>query len=80
MGLHYDEEYFPNPNKFDPEHFNEQNAKNRVPFTFLPFGGGPSTCIGNMVKVYKLLISGGFCRIQIRLLANEDAYNIVEKL
>jgi len=35
--------FFPNPTKFDPSRF-EQGPP---PFTFVPFGGGPHTCIGN---------------------------------
>ncbi|CAH0564513.1 unnamed protein product [Brassicogethes aeneus] len=46
MGLHMDEEYFPDPTRFDPGRFSEKNVKNITPFTFLPFGEGPRNCIG----------------------------------
>jgi cytochrome P450 family 6 len=36
--FHHDPEYFPDPEKFDPERFNEENVKNIVPYTFFPFG------------------------------------------
>ncbi len=36
--IHHDEEYYPQPDVFDPERFNNQNVANRKPFTFLPFG------------------------------------------
>lgn len=45
-GLHHDEEYYPDPEKFDPERFSEENRSQRHPFTFLPFGEGPRACIG----------------------------------
>uniref|UniRef100_V5GTA8 Putative cytochrome P450 6a14 n=1 Tax=Anoplophora glabripennis TaxID=217634 RepID=V5GTA8_ANOGL len=45
-GIHYDEEFYPNPEKFDPERFTEENKKNRSQYTFLPFGEGPRICIG----------------------------------
>lgn len=37
-GLHYDERYFENPDKFDPERFNEENRGKIDPGTYLPFG------------------------------------------
>jgi cytochrome P450 family 6 len=46
ISLHHDPEYFPDPEKFDPERFNEENIKNIQPYTFLPFGGGPRQCLG----------------------------------
>lgn len=46
IGLHCDPEYFPNPEKFDPERFSEKNKKNVRPFTYMPFGEGPHICIG----------------------------------
>lgn len=45
-GLHMDPQYFPNPEKFDPERFSEENKTSIVPFTYLPFGSGPRNCIG----------------------------------
>uniref|UniRef100_A0A0K8TT67 Putative cytochrome n=1 Tax=Tabanus bromius TaxID=304241 RepID=A0A0K8TT67_TABBR len=45
--FHYDPEYFPNPERFDPERFSDEN-KGTVDFnTYLPFGIGPRNCIGS---------------------------------
>jgi cytochrome P450 len=46
MGMHYDPEYFPEPERFDPERFSDENKDKIKPFTYLPFGVGPRNCIG----------------------------------
>jgi len=44
--VHYNEEYFPEPNKFKPERFLPENKEQMNPYAFLSFGQGPHNCIG----------------------------------
>ncbi|XP_017150534.1 probable cytochrome P450 6a20 [Drosophila miranda] len=46
LGIHHDPEFYPEPEKFKPERFDEDQVLQRPPCTFLPFGDGPRTCIG----------------------------------
>nr|UEN71151.1 cytochrome P450 4AV17 [Meteorus pulchricornis] len=45
-GIHHDPEYYPDPDKFNPDRFTEKNGMMKRPYTFLPFGEGPRNCIG----------------------------------
>nr|QZP43536.1 cytochrome P450 monooxygenase CYP9A197 [Ephestia elutella] len=60
--IHHDPQYFPNPLKFDPERFSEENKHKINPLTYMPFGVGPRNCIGSRfalcevkVMLYQLL-------------------------
>ena len=53
-GFHRDPEYFPDPLKFDPERFSEENRENIDPDTYLPFGIGPRNCIGSRFALMEL--------------------------
>lgn len=46
VGIHYDEEYYPNPHEFDPDRFSPENKKNIPDYAHIPFGEGPRICIG----------------------------------
>nr|Q964R0.1 RecName: Full=Cytochrome P450 6k1; AltName: Full=CYPVIK1 [Blattella germanica]AAK57914.1 cytochrome P450 CYP6K1 [Blattella germanica] len=46
LGLHRDPQYYPNPERYDPERFSEENKRQRKAYTYLPFGEGPHNCIG----------------------------------
>ncbi|EDS34502.1 cytochrome P450 9b2 [Culex quinquefasciatus] len=54
VGLHNDPQYFPNPDKFDPERFSDENRHNIKPNTYLPFGIGPRNCIGSRFALMEL--------------------------
>lgn len=41
-----DPQHFPDPMRFDPERFTEENKKSRHRHAFLPFGDGPRMCLG----------------------------------
>lgn len=44
---HFMDEYWPNPEKFDPERFSESRREDKVhPYAWVPFGGGAHKCIG----------------------------------
>lgn len=44
--LHRDPDYWPQPEKFDPERWMGERKKQIVPLAFQPFGTGPRLCIG----------------------------------
>jgi cytochrome P450 len=46
-GMHRDDRYFPNPQRFDPERFSPENEKTIPKYAYLPFGGGARICLGN---------------------------------
>jgi cytochrome P450 len=45
--LHRNERYWPDPDRFDPDRFLPAAVKERDRYAYLPFGGGPRSCIGD---------------------------------
>ena len=45
--LHRHPGHWENPEGFDPDRFLPARAEGRSKYAYLPFGGGPRTCIGN---------------------------------
>jgi len=44
--IHHDPQYFPDPERYDPERFSEENKNTRHRHSYLPFGDGPRMCLG----------------------------------
>lgn len=46
VAIHYNPEYYPEPNRFNPDRFMPENRDQLIPYTYMPFGQGPRNCIG----------------------------------
>lgn len=51
FALQRDPKYFPEPEKFNPERFSDENKDNIVPYSYIPFGSGPRNCIGSRFAI-----------------------------
>ena len=45
---HFMEEYFPDPEVFDPDRYLDENAQHMQPGVYSPFGRGP--CLGQILR------------------------------
>ncbi|KAL3267521.1 hypothetical protein HHI36_011644 [Cryptolaemus montrouzieri] len=52
--IQMDPEYFPDPEKFDPERFSPSNRNDIKPYTYLPWGAGPRNCNGGKFALAQL--------------------------
>nr|CAD7207276.1 unnamed protein product [Timema douglasi] len=71
-GIQRDEEFFPDPDRFDPERFSDENKHKIKPFTFLAFGAGPRNCIGNRFALMS-------AKIALAVLLSKFNFKVVEK-
>ncbi|XP_065795109.1 thromboxane-A synthase isoform X3 [Muntiacus reevesi] len=55
--LHYDPKHWPNPENFDPERFTAEAQERRRPYTYLPFGAGPRSCLGVRLGLLELKLT-----------------------
>lgn len=62
-----DPKFFPNPEKFDPYRFSDENKTIIISGSFLPFGLGPRMCIGSRYAILeaKLLLFSILAKVTI---------------
>ena len=68
--MHRQEQYYPNPEQFDPERFSPEREAELPRYAYIPFGGGPHVCIGNSFAMMeaRLLLATIAQRFQLTLL------------
>lgn len=54
--MHHKPEYFPDPESFRPERFENNFLKTIPAYAYFPFGGGPRVCIGNHFAVMEAVL------------------------
>lgn len=57
LGIHQDKDYYVDPEKFDPERFQEANKAQLPSCAHLPFGEGPRICIGLRFGLMQLRVA-----------------------
>lgn len=55
-GTHRNPAHWDDVETFDPRRFESQRAKQRHPFAYIPFGGGPRICVGSSMAVMQILM------------------------
>lgn len=56
-GVMQDPEFFPEPERFNPENFSRESREQRSPYSFLSFGQGPRNCIGMRFAMIQMKIA-----------------------
>jgi cytochrome P450 family 9 len=54
FAIHRDPRFYPDPEKFDPERFNDENKHKINPTMYMPFGAGPRNCIGSRFALLEM--------------------------
>jgi cytochrome P450 len=72
--LHRHRSLWENPNRFDPDRFLPARSIGRPRLAYLPFGGGPRVCIGQMLAMNEaiLILATLGQRFRLRLLPGHE--------
>ena len=72
--MHRDPELWEDPLTFDPDRFSPQRSKGRSRWQYLPFGGGPRSCIGDHFAMLEATLALATIVRQARITSLDDNF------
>jgi cytochrome P450 len=65
--IHRHPDFWPDPERFDPERFTEQRSATRHRFALFPFSGGPRICLGKDLAMVEMMFALAMLAQRFRL-------------
>lgn len=75
FAIHKNLRYYSNPDKFDPERFNNENIKNIKPSTFMPLGTGSKYFINERFPIFLTKILLVHLLVKFDIISSEKTKN-----
>ncbi|XP_046385905.1 cytochrome P450 6k1-like [Ischnura elegans] len=72
-GIQMDPEFYPDPERFDPERFSAEARRDKSQLTYLPFGEGPKMCIGNRFAFLQAKLGMATVMTRFKVLPNKKS-------
>ena len=66
---HYMHEFYPEPDKFDPDRYSKERAEDKKSGAYSPYGRGPHTCLGKSLAEVQMVLTMArlFWRLDLEL-------------
>ena len=74
--LHHDPAFWPDPERFDPERFAAGRSAGRDRWQFLPFGGGPRSCVGQHFAMLEATLALASIMRKVEVTARDSEFPI----
>jgi cytochrome P450 len=75
--VHRDPALWENPLAFDPERFRQENSKGRDRWQYVPFGGGPRSCVGDHFAMLEATLALATIIRRTEIVSLEDDFPII---